>query len=307
MVSFLLISSITFCKKNTKKRPILLYFANFSIRINIGAFKLKKLDHLSSIYSSYDTFIIDLWGVMHNGIKLNSEAIKTVDNLFNSKKKIVFLSNAPRPSLEVKKFLKKLNMDDKYLKNILTSGEAATTSINQNKFGKYFFHLGPDRDNSIFLKVKENKTTLEKSDFILCTGLLDGHEDDLKFYEKLLKNYSSKVLVCSNPDLIVHRGGTQEYCAGKIAQIFEKLGGNVVYFGKPYKEIYKMCFEDHEKVIAIGDNLRTDIKGANNMKIDSIFITNGIHRSEHKNEKDLLELSKKYEVNLNFFQNQLTW
>ena len=88
MVSFLLISSITFWKKNTKKRPILLYFANFSIRINIGAFKLKKLDHLSSIYSSYDTFIIDLWGVMHNGIKLNSEAIKTVDNLFNSKKNV---------------------------------------------------------------------------------------------------------------------------------------------------------------------------------------------------------------------------
>ena len=78
---------------------------------------MKKLDHLSSIYSSYDTFIIDLWGVMHNGIRLNSEAIKTVDNLFKNKKKIVFLSNAPRPSLEVKKFLKKLNMDEKYLQN----------------------------------------------------------------------------------------------------------------------------------------------------------------------------------------------
>ena len=307
MVSFLLISSITFWKKNTKKRPILLYFANFSIRISIGAYKLKKLDHLSNIYSSYDTFIIDLWGVMHNGIKLNSEAIKTVDNLFNSKKKIVFLSNAPRPSLEVKKFLKKLHMDDKYLKNVLTSGEAATTSINKNKFGKYFFHLGPDRDNSIFFKVKENKTALEKSDFILCTGLLDGYEDDLKFYEKLLKNNLSKVLVCTNPDLIVDRGGEQEYCAGKIAQIFESLGGKVIYFGKPHKEIYKMCFDDHEKVIAIGDNLRTDIKGANNMKIDSIFILNGIHRSEYQNETELFELSKKYKVNLNFFQNQLTW
>ncbi len=268
---------------------------------------MKKLDHLSSIYSSYDTFIIDLWGVMHNGIRLNSEAIKTVDNLFKNKKKIVFLSNAPRPSLEVKKFLKKLNMDEKYLQNVLTSGEAAINSLNKNKFGKYFFHLGPYRDSSIFTGVKENKTTLEKSDFILCTGLLEGHEDDLNFYKKLFKNYLTKTLVCTNPDLIVHRGGIQEYCAGKIAQIFESLGGKVVYFGKPHKEIYSMCFKDKEKVIAIGDNLRTDIKGANNMKIDSVFILDGIHRSECQNEKNLFELSKKYQVNLNFFQNQLIW
>ena len=123
----------------------------------------------------------------------------------------------------------------------------------------------------------------------------------------MFKNYLTKTLVCTNPDLIVHRGGIQEYCAGKIAQIFESLGGKVVYFGKPHKEIYSMCFKDKEKVIAIGDNLRTDIKGANNMKIDSVFILDGIHRSECQNEKNLFELSKKYQVNLNFFQNQLIW
>ena len=145
------------------------------------------------------------------------------------------------------------------------------------------------------------------SEFILCTGLLDDHEDDLKYYEKLFKNCLSKILVCTNPDLIVHRGGVEEYCAGKIAQIFESLGGKVVYFGKPHKEIYRMCFEKDEKVIAIGDNLRTDIKGANNMKIDSVFISDGIHHSEFKNEKELFKLLEKYKVNVNFFQNQLTW
>jgi len=307
MVSFYSISSITFGKTLPLKRPILLYFVNFSISISIGAVKLKKLEHLSDIYSSYETFVIDLWGVIHNGIKLNDKAIEAVDKLIQNKKKIVFLSNAPRPSKEVKLFLKKLNMKEKYLSNIITSGEAAMVSLNQNTFGKYFYHLGPSKDNSIFFHVKENKRNLENCDFILCTGLIDEQETNLSYYKNLFKNYLSKKFVCTNPDLTVHKGNQEEYCAGKIAQIFESLGGEVVYFGKPYKEIYRMCFKENEKVIAIGDNLNTDIKGANNIKIDSIFISNGVHRNEFRSEDELSELALKYKVNINFFQEQLTW
>ena len=286
---------------------ILLYFVYFSISINIGAFKLKKLDHLSSIYSSYDTFIIDLWGVMHNGIKLNSEAIKTVDNLFNSKKKIVFLSNAPRPSSKVINFLLKMNMDKKYLSNVMTSGEAAMHAINQNKFGKTFFHLGPPRDNSLFEKQKNNKTEIEKCDFILCTGLFDDHDEDIDYYKKFLQKQISKKLVCTNPDLTVHRGNIKELCAGSVAKVFEELGGKVIYFGKPYKEVYNKCFNESEKVLAIGDNLRTDIKGANNLNIDSIFITEGVHRQEIGDLTKLDTLLVKYKVRTNFFQKELTW
>ncbi len=268
---------------------------------------MKKLEHLSEIYSSYDTFVIDLWGVMHNGISLNDKAIEAADNLLKNSKKIVFLSNAPRPSEKVREFLKKLKMEKKYLENIVTSGEAAMHAINQNRFGKLFYHLGPLRDESIFYKVKDNKTKLENSDFILCTGLFDEHENDLNFYKNFLKNHISKKLICTNPDLTVHRGEKEEYCAGSIAQIFESLGGIVVYFGKPYKEIYKMCFNSKEKVLAIGDNFRTDIKGANNLNIDSIFISNGVHRNEFKNENELQELLVKYKVEANYFQPELTW
>jgi HAD superfamily hydrolase (TIGR01459 family) len=268
---------------------------------------LKKLDHLSDIYSSYDTFIIDLWGVMHDGISLNEKAIETVDQLIKESKKIVFLSNAPRPSQKVKDFLKKLKFKEKYLKNIITSGEAAMHAINTNKFGKFFYHLGPLRDSSIFNKIINNKTTLDKSDFILCTGLFDEHEKDLHYYKNLLKDHTSKKLICTNPDLSVHRGDQKEYCAGVIAQIFELAGGTVIYFGKPYKEIYSMCFGKNEKVLAIGDNLRTDIKGANNLKIDSIFITNGVHRDEFDSDNELIKLLVKYEVETNYFQKELTW
>ena len=114
---------------------------------------MKELNHLEDIYEKYDSFIIDLWGVMHNGITLNPNAIKAVDKLKKNSKKIVFLSNAPRPSSKVIDFLLKMKMDRKYLEHVMTSGEAAMRAINQKKFGKTFYHLGPARDISIYEKV----------------------------------------------------------------------------------------------------------------------------------------------------------
>ena len=268
---------------------------------------MKELSHLSDIFEAYDTFVVDLWGVMHNGVTLNPKAIEAVDQLLNYSKKIVFLSNAPRPSSKVINFLIKMNMNKKYLTNVITSGEAAMHAINKNKFGKTFFHLGPLRDTSVFEKVKDNKTDLENCDFILCTGLFDEHEKDILYYKEFLKRHISKKLICTNPDLIVHRGNTEELCAGSVAKVFEDLGGEVIYFGKPHKEIYNMCFGSNEKVLAIGDNLRTDIKGANNLKIDCIFISEGVHRKEFNNFSELNKLLKKYDVKANFFQKELKW
>ena len=268
---------------------------------------MKELNHLSDIYKNYDTFVIDLWGVIHNGMKLNPKAIEAIEHLKNNSKKIVFLSNAPRPSSKVINFLLKLKMDRKYLSNVVTSGEAAMYAINKNQFGKTFFHLGPPRDTSVFEKVKDNKTDLKSCDFILCTGLFDNYEDDLNYYKKFLKKQISKKLICTNPDLTVHRGHVEELCAGSVAKVFEELGGKAIYFGKPYQEVYKMCFNSNEKVLAVGDNLRTDIKGANNLNIDCIFISDGVHRDEYKDNSELDSLLDKYKVKANFFQKELQW
>ncbi len=268
---------------------------------------MKELNHLSDIYMNYDTFVIDLWGVIHNGVALNPKAIEVLEQLRNNSKKVVFLSNAPRPSSKVINFLLKMNLDGKYLSNVMTSGEAAMHAINKKKFGKTFYHLGPPRDTSVFEKVQDNKTNIENCDFILCTGLFDEHENDLKYYRNFLKKYVSKKLVCTNPDLIVHRGRTEELCAGSVAKVFEELGGEVIYFGKPHKEVYKMCFNSNEKVLAVGDNLRTDIKGANNLNIDCVFISNGVHRNEYQDISELKSLLKRYKVKANFFQKELQW
>ena len=116
-------------------------------------------------------------------------------------------------------------------------------------------------------------------------------------------------MICTNPDLIVHRGNKQEYCAGKLAEVFKNLGGKVIYFGKPYPEIYNFCIKENENILVIGDNIKTDIKGANNMGLDSLLIKQGIHKDEFLNLKleDCDKVLNKYQVKTNYYQENLSW
>ena len=245
--------------------------------------KTKLIKGLREVYSKYDTFFIDLWGVIHNGIQIHPGAIDVLENLNKLNKRFVLISNAPRPSKSVEKYLIKLKMDKIFLKNLVTSGEAALQTLKNNIYGEKFYHLGPKRDQDLIKGFEKNQTSLDKCDFILCTGLFDDKTNSLNYYKNLLKKNTKLKMLCTNPDLIVHRGSKMEYCAGSIAVLFEKMGGEVVYFGKPYPEIYNYCIKKNETILAIGDNIRTDIMGANNMKFDSLFIIQGIHHNEFSN------------------------
>jgi HAD superfamily hydrolase (TIGR01459 family) len=269
----------------------------------------KLIIGLKEVYNNYDAFFIDLWGVVHNGIQLYPKAIKVLENLDKLKKRFVLMSNAPRPSKNVAKFLLKLKMDKIFTNRIFTSGQAALKSLMSNQYGNYFFHIGPKRDSSLFEGFEKNSKNLIEADFILCTGFLDEHEDSLDYYKKLLKTHINLKMICTNPDLIVHRGSKQEYCAGKLAEIFQEMGGEVIYFGKPYPEIYKFCIKKNEKVLVIGDNIKTDIKGANNMNYDSLFITSGIHKKEFMNLslKDYDKILEKYKARTTYYQEKLIW
>ena len=169
--------------------------------------------------------------------------------------------------------------------------------------------MGPKRDNSLFQGFEKNKKNIKHAEFILCTGFLDDHEDSLDYYKNFLGGYTKLKMVCTNPDLVVYRGRKKEYCAGTLAEIFKNLGGSVVYFGKPYPEIYNFCIKQHETVLVIGDNIHTDIKGANNMNFDSLLITNGIHRSEflNLNYQNYDTILNKYETKTNYYQEYLIW
>ena len=266
------------------------------------------LDGLQSIADNYDLFYIDLWGVIHNGIKLHNSAIETLNELKKKNKSFVLLTNAPRPNATVNKFLEKMGMSEDLREHVFTSGEAALKFLKTSFKSKIFFHIGPPRDFDLFNEFKNNKSTeLNESEYLLCTGLFDDHEDDLGYYKNLLEKHITKKMICTNPDLIVDRGNIRELCAGSVAMVFEKMGGDVIYFGKPYPEVYNQSFDNkNKKTLSIGDNLNTDIKGANLLNYDSLLISNGIHKKEIK-ENGIENVSKSYESICNYIQSELKW
>ena len=266
------------------------------------------INGLKSIVENYDIFYIDLWGVIHNGIYLHKNAIEALEKITKAKKQYVLLTNAPRPSKTVKLFLEKMGMNKAVTENVYSSGEAALNYLKKNFLGEKFYHLGPPRDFDLFLDFKTNKTThIKESSYLLCTGLLEEPGEDLNYYKKLFKEHINKKMICTNPDLIVDRGKKRELCAGSVALVFEKMGGEVVYFGKPFPEVYNQSIDNKEKrILSIGDNLNTDIKGANLLNYDSLLISNGIHKDEIKKE-GIDIVSKKYEVIVSFIQTELKW
>ena len=270
----------------------------------------KNLDKegLSSIVDNYQLFYIDLWGVVHNGVSLHSEAIKTLKEITKKGKDYILLTNAPRPNHAVKSFLEKLGMEKEIREHVFTSGEAALVYLKKNLLSNNFFHIGPPRDFDLFKDFEKMKSNqIEKCDYILCTGLFDDHNEDLKYYKDLLEKNIKKKMICTNPDLIVDKGGIREFCAGSVALIFEKMGGEVIYFGKPYPEVYNQSTDNrNKKILSIGDNLNTDIKGANLLNYDSLIVTSGIHKQEII-KQGIEKISKKYEVLANFSQKELKW
>ena len=287
-------------KKLVNKRFYGLYLKNMT----------KKLDltGLKSIADNYDLFYIDLWGVIHNGIKLHEKAIVVLKELSKKNKSFVLLTNAPRPNETVKNFLEKMGMHKDLRDHVFTSGEAALSYLKKNFLSKKFYHIGPPRDFDLFQLFENNKCEdIKESEYLLCTGLFDDYDKDLIYYKNLFDNNISKKMICTNPDLIVDRGDKRELCAGSVAMVFEKMGGEVVYFGKPHPEVYNQSIDNNKKkILAIGDNLNTDIKGANLLNYDSLLVSNGIHKDEIK-EKGIQQVAKEYETIINFIQSDLKW
>ena len=269
----------------------------------------KNLDELGlkSIVSEYDLFFIDIWGVVHNGIKLYENAIKALEEISNKEKKFILLTNAPRPNLTVINTLKKMGLNN-FSEAVFTSGEASKRYLLQNFNNKKFFHLGPPRDFDLFKTFENNKVlNIDDSDYLLCSGLFEEHENDLDYYKTFLSKHTTKKMICTNPDLIVDRGDKREYCAGSIAKSFEEINGEVIYFGKPYPPVYEIAADiNNKKILCIGDNLNTDIRGANIQNFDSLLITGGIHRQEIS-KLSIENVLKNYDANINYFQKELKW
>jgi HAD superfamily hydrolase (TIGR01459 family) len=243
------------------------------------------------IAGNYDGFIVDLWGVVHDGLKVYPGVIDCLTRLREAGRRIVFLSNAPRRAVAVGRALAAMGVGDHLYDGIMSSGEAVYLGLRDrddaefSALGQRLFHLGPKRDRDVFETLDYTEVASPAAaDFILNTGP-DDHlgPDDPSVYEPALQAGLDQgvVMVCANPDLEVIRDGKRIICAGLLAQWYAARGGAVVMRGKPDAAIYtptlRLLDVPRERVMAVGDSLRTDIAGAKAAGIDSCWVLSGIH------------------------------
>ena len=271
-----------------------------------------RIENLSDISNDYDAFLIDAWGVLHDGGTVFPDALVCLKSLIKDSKKVVILSNAARRTVEFNNELLKAGINTDCYHFSLSSGELVRQNFKQKKYkhsgkelGKRCYYLGPERSIGILNDLElERVSSINNADFILNTGA-DGNQPDAIKYEPLLSIALTKMLpmICANPDLVAIRKGVRGISAGTIAKLYEAIGGDVVYTGKPYTQIYQVCHEKlgltaKNRILMIGDGLQTDIKGANDFGIDSLFIKNGIYRqqidtqSNHQSTNETSTLNK---------------
>jgi len=250
------------------------------------------LNGLAEIAPAYDGFILDLWGVIHNGITAYPDALDCLRKLAG--RPTLLLSNAPRRAGSVQRTLQRMGVPDALYTHILTSGEATWHALHTRSdpwfaaLGKRIYHLGPERDRSVMAGLGTTlAATPQAADILLNTGPDDSRESaplDAFIPELLACLQANLPMICANPDLEIVRGTERILCAGSLAVWYETEGGNVRWIGKPDPAIYATALATlglpAKRVLAIGDSLRTDIIGANAAGIDSVWVLGGIHGDE---------------------------
>jgi HAD superfamily hydrolase (TIGR01459 family) len=255
--------------------------------------EIRILTGIGPFLGPYDGLILDLWGVVHDGRNPYPGVTETLARVMASGRKVVMLSNAPRRSSAVIEGMTAIGIDRALYHDVLSSGELAWRALARRDaawaraLGRRCLHVGPARDDGLLEGLDlEVVAAPEDGAFILNTGPWEDDET-VADYEPLLGDAASRAMpmICANPDIEVIRAGSRIICAGALAARYEELGGEVHAFGKPYRKTYDACLEvmgiaEPSRLLAIGDSLGTDIKGAAGAGIDSVLVTSGIHGRE---------------------------
>lgn len=256
-------------------------------------FSPRFVDRLFPFAKPYNKIICDLWGVIHDGISAHPAALAALSELRRRGAKIALLTNAPRPVNTVKRQIRKMGIHDGHFDALITSGELAREFIVSKFTGARFFHIGPQRDRDFIegLPLQQVKEIVA-ADVLVCTGLDRRWPDIPDAHKPLLASMATRriPMVCANADKIVHVGDDICWCAGALADIYQELGGSVTRFGKPGISAFTRALSaigvdvgdsrSDDLVLVIGDNIHTDILGGNRAGWDTLFVADGIHRSE---------------------------
>jgi HAD superfamily hydrolase (TIGR01459 family) len=250
------------------------------------------IERFAPLARAYDVLLCDVWGVVHNGIEVFARACDALTRFRTGYGTVILITNAPRPGAEVQRILDRLGVPRQAYDAIISSGDV-TRSIVESRSGERVFHLGPPRDLPIFTGLDVTFAPVESADYVVCSGLFDDTSETPEDYRELLAAMRARALfmVCANPDIVVERGEHLVYCAGALADAYVEIGGEVLYCGKPHAPIYEAAlgraaaFRGGElpplnRVLAIGDSVRTDLKGAASFGLDCLFVISGIHAEE---------------------------
>jgi HAD superfamily hydrolase (TIGR01459 family) len=249
------------------------------------------VDNFSTVAQRYDVLLCDVWGVVHNGLEAYAEACDALARFRAGGGTVVLITNAPRPSGWVVRQLDRLGVPREAYDAVTSSGDV-TREVMAERTGSAVFHIGPERDLSIFEGLDVRFTPMEAAEYVVCTGLFDDTTETPEDYREMIEAMGRRELfmLCANPDLVVERGNELVYCAGAIADLYVATGGEVLYAGKPHRPIYDAALAAAatargdqvagKRVLAIGDSLRTDITGARALGLDALFVLGGIHAEE---------------------------
>lgn len=247
--------------------------------------------HLRDVLGDADVILSDIWGVVHNGLQAWPDACAALSAFRKDGGKVVLITNAPRPWDAVQRMLHRLKVPDDVYDAIVSSGDLTRGYIEEHRAQKVF-HIGPERDHSLFEGFDVAFGDVESADYIVCSGLFDDETETAEDYRATLTRARARdlFLVCANPDIVVERGEKLIFCAGALAELYATLGGKVLFAGKPHAPIYERALTlaakagaksvAAEHVLAIGDSVRTDLEGANNAGFRCLFVTSGIHAAE---------------------------
>jgi HAD superfamily hydrolase (TIGR01459 family) len=252
---------------------------------------------LASIASRYDLILCDVWGVVHNGVAAFPEAVAALERVRMQGATVILISNAPRPGAVIRKQLDGLRVPHGgAYDTIIASGDVTREELAKRP-GVRLYHLGPERDHPNYDGLDLKLVALEEAELVVCTGLFDDNKETPDDYRDMLARIRERGLpmICANPDIVVERGDRLIWCAGALAERYAALGGEVVYAGKPYASVYQSALAQaarirgsavgRERVLAIGDGVRTDLLGAVAQGFDTLFVFGGIHAVEVLDER----------------------
>jgi len=279
---------------------------------------MRAITGIGEIAHRYKAILLDLWGVVHDGVTLYPGVTDCLGKLHEARVRIAMFSNAPRRAGAARESLRLIGLADDLYETVITSGEVTRgllsrpADLQSSGWGDRVWHLGPPRDRNLFEGLGLAEVPLGDAEFILNTGPDDERDPtdvaafDVELTEGIVRGLP---MLCANPDLEVIRGGRRIICAGALAERYQAMGGEVTLVGKPGALIYQAALAKiglpKDEVLAVGDSLRTDVAGAAAFGIDNVWVLAGIHGLS--SSRDVASIATEAKVEPTFVVDRFNW